>query len=489
MAVHPKARFIVEFPLRPHASAPVLDRRRPALPHRSTAPTVAAVVPARNEQDTIGASIASLLAQTRPPDSIFVVVNNSTDDTYDRARRFTGRRVLDRPGGPVTCAVTVIDIGTNDDRRAGALNFAWSLTRHHDFVLTLDADSVLTPDCLSTLLADLSADASLGAVSALPSLRRDPADPHPSRLLVRAQRFEVTAQALRAVARSGRVPLQGGQCSLFRVSALRDVVAAPGHPGPWGAGSGAEDARLRMDLADAGFGAGLSGAARSSAAAIRTLEGVRAQQVKRVAGLHRLGRQLPPATRLTRLLAWRTGLTGHLASRLLFLILMAHASVTGAVAAEWWWLVPPLAAVLVNLRAAVRMPDRSAADVAYALLYLPHELYRTALSLSHVLAIVHESGGCARDHGADQAAAECGQRVRMIGPGPAVLVVLGVGGATALLGWLALPGVLGGVVVTASWLVLGLLAAAQSVGDLRTLVGRLRPPALSVPASRAAVPR
>jgi biofilm PGA synthesis N-glycosyltransferase PgaC len=488
VAVHPKARSTVEFSLRSHASAPVLDRRRPALPHRSAAPTIAAVVPARNEQETVGASIASLLAQTRPPDSIFVVVNNSTDDTYDRARRFTGRRVLDRPGGAVSCAVTVIDIGTNDDRRAGALNFAWSLARHHDFVLTLDADSVLPADCLSALLDDLSADGSVGAVSALPSLVRDPADPHPLRLLVRAQRFEAMAHALRAAARSGRVPLQGGQCSLLRASALRDVVDAPGHPGPWGAGS-AEEARLRMDLADAGFATNLSAAARSSAAAIRTLGGVRAQQVKRVAGLHRLARQLPLPTRLTRLLAWRTGLSEHLASRLLFLILMGHALLTGAVSAQWWWLVPPLIAVLVNLRAAAGMPDRSAADVVYALLYLPHELYRTALSLSHVLTIVHESGGCTRDHGADQAAAECGQRVRMIGPGPAVLVVLGVGGATALLGWLALPGVLGGVVVTASWLVLGLLVAGQSVGDLRTLVGRFRPSLLSSAAPRVAVPR
>ncbi|MFD3443193.1 glycosyltransferase [Microbacteriaceae bacterium 4G12] len=492
VAVHPKARSTVDSPLRPHAVTPILDRRRPTLPRLSTAPTVAAIVPARNEQDTVGASIAALLDQTRPPDSIFVVVNNSTDDTYDRARRFTGRRTLDRPGGRVACAVTVIDIGTNDDRRAGALNFAWSLARHHDFVLTVDADSALAPDGLRTLLADLSVNEGLGAVTAVPSLLRPPAHPgdrHSSRLLVRAQRFEVTTQALRSVARSGRVPISVGQCSLFRTSALGDVVVAAGRPGPWGPGNGAEDARLRIDLDEAGFATGVSDGARSSAAAMRTARGVRAQQVKRVAGLQRLGRELPAASRLSRRFEWRSGLAGHLVSRLLFVLLVSHALVTGTVAGQWWWIVPSLITVLVSLRVVAAMPDRSAADIVYALLYLPHEIYRTALSLSHVIAVVHESAGCARDHGADQAAAECGERVRVTGPAPVMLVAVGAAALVVLLGWLALPGVLGGTIVAAGWLALGLLGIGQSLAELRTLVGRPRLPVLTVPSLRAVVPR
>ena len=452
-------------------------------------PTVAVLVPARNEQDTVGACIASLLEQTRPPDSIFVVVNNSTDDTYDRARRFTGRHALDRPGGGVTCAVTVIDIGTNGDRRAGALNFAWSLARHHDFVLTVDADSALEPDGLRILLDDLSADDSLEAVSAVPSLLPDPADPHPTRLLVRAQRFEVTAQALRAAARSGRMPLSVGQCSLFRTSTLREVAAAAARPGPWGGGTGAEDARLCIDLDEAGFATDMSSRARSSAAAMRTPRGVWAQHVKRVAGMQRLSRELPAASRLARRFEWRSGLVGHLVSRLLFVLLVTHALVTGAVTGQWWWLAPPLITVAMNLRVVAAMPDRSAADLAYALLYLPHEVFRTGLSLLHVIAVVHESGGCARDHGADQVAAECGERVRVIGLAPVMLVAVGAAALVALLGWLALPGVLGGAVVATSWLVLGLLVAGQSLAELRTLIGRPRLPILSGSSLRAVVPR
>ena len=43
--------------------------------------TIIAVIPARNEETTIVACIASLLDQERPPDGVVVVINNSTDRT------------------------------------------------------------------------------------------------------------------------------------------------------------------------------------------------------------------------------------------------------------------------------------------------------------------------------------------------------------------------------------------------------------------------
>jgi biofilm PGA synthesis N-glycosyltransferase PgaC len=482
-----KARSVVESPLRPFSSP--VDRRRPAFPCPPGAPTVAAIVPARNEQEGIGGSIRSLLDQTRPPDSIFVVVSNSTDDTFSRARRFSGRRVLNRVGGPVTCEVTVIDIGSDGDRRAGALNFAWSLARHHDFVLTVDAGSVLQSHCVRALLDDISADEELGAVSAVPSLVGTPADSGLARILARAQRVEVTAQALRAVARTGSVPLHVGQCALVRASALRDVVARGTRPGPWGHGDGAENVRLGIDLAGAGYRAGVSASARSATAALRTPRAVLAQQAKRIAGIQRRSRDLPTVARLAHRVEWRTGLSGHLVSRLLLAILAAHALGTGSMAGHWWWVVPPLVAVLVNLRIVAGMPDRTAADVLYALLFVPHELYRTVLSLFHVVTLAHERRGCVRDHGADQAAAECGQHVRVIRIRPSALITAGCAAGVALPAWLALPAALREGAIAGAWVLFVLLVAGQSVTGLRMLAGRRRLPIPALPAPLRSVPR
>lgn len=56
----------------------------PAAARRSTAPTITALVPAYNEEQWIGEALASILAQTDPPDEIVVVDDGSSDQTAER---------------------------------------------------------------------------------------------------------------------------------------------------------------------------------------------------------------------------------------------------------------------------------------------------------------------------------------------------------------------------------------------------------------------
>ena len=53
--------------------------------------TITAIIPAYNAGVLIEEAIASVLAQTRPPDEIIVVDDGSSDDTGERARRFGAR--------------------------------------------------------------------------------------------------------------------------------------------------------------------------------------------------------------------------------------------------------------------------------------------------------------------------------------------------------------------------------------------------------------
>lgn len=105
---------------------------------------VLALIPAHDEEATVGAAVRSLLTQTCPPDRVVVVADNCSDRTAVRARRAGARVFVSRD---------------NRTRKAGALNQA---LRHllptlgdDDVVMVMDADSVIARDWLATALATL----------------------------------------------------------------------------------------------------------------------------------------------------------------------------------------------------------------------------------------------------------------------------------------------------------------------------------------------
>ncbi|MEV7521604.1 glycosyltransferase family 2 protein [Streptomyces sp. NPDC091371] len=125
------------------------------------------LVPARNEELGVLTSLESLAGQTRRPDLIIVVVNNSTDRTFDFAQQFA-----DDERTPPT---VVLDLPDNPHKKAGALNYGlgWlrealggrltSAVRH---VLVMDADTELHPKFIERARNVISSDPELGGVSA-----------------------------------------------------------------------------------------------------------------------------------------------------------------------------------------------------------------------------------------------------------------------------------------------------------------------------------
>ena len=103
-----------------------LDRR-----HRVTV-----LVPAYNEAASVADTIRSLRAQTHPPTEIIVIDDCSTDGTGWIAEA-AGAQVVRPP--------------TNTGSKAGAQNFALPLVRT-EFVMAVDADTILAPDALEQLL-------------------------------------------------------------------------------------------------------------------------------------------------------------------------------------------------------------------------------------------------------------------------------------------------------------------------------------------------
>ncbi|GAA0621205.1 glycosyltransferase family 2 protein [Streptomyces crystallinus] len=125
------------------------------------------LVPARNEEVGVFTSLRSLAAQTRRPDLIVVVVNNSTDRTEEYANQFA-----DDPQTPPT---VVLNLDDNPHKKAGALNYGleWlrqavggRLTSNVRHVLVMDADTELHPKFIERARNVIASDPAIGGVSA-----------------------------------------------------------------------------------------------------------------------------------------------------------------------------------------------------------------------------------------------------------------------------------------------------------------------------------
>lgn len=95
------------------------------------------MIPAYNEAPVIRATLQSLWSQTRRPDKILVVDDGSSDDTGSIAASL-GAEVVRPP--------------SNTGLKAGAMNFGLRHVRT-EWLVTLDADTILAPDALQEIVA------------------------------------------------------------------------------------------------------------------------------------------------------------------------------------------------------------------------------------------------------------------------------------------------------------------------------------------------
>lgn len=179
---------------------------------------ITALVPAHNEEDQIGDTIDSLLAQIRPPERIIVIADNCSDRTVEIAR---GK------------GVEVYETVDNKHKKAGGLNQVLDRILPTlgplDAVLVMDADSTLGPEFLSHGLERL-ATGLWGGVGG--TFTGKPGGGFVGML----QRNEY-ARYVRDVQRlQGKALVLTGTATLFRAIALQEVVEArrtrelPGQP-------------------------------------------------------------------------------------------------------------------------------------------------------------------------------------------------------------------------------------------------------------------
>jgi cellulose synthase/poly-beta-1,6-N-acetylglucosamine synthase-like glycosyltransferase len=385
----PAARPPADAPLEPGFADDFSSVLENLTGHRST---IGCIIPAYNEEESIAGVIESLLGQTRVPDVIHVVVNNSSDGTVRVASEFAGPHQIENDLGEQFTEVFVHDIGKNPDKKVGALNYGYSLVEGYDYLLGVDGDTMADSKAVEYLETEAVSDSRIGGISAIYSIDDRPIKGLVGKFLIAGQRTQFAAFNLQNLLRGRNMAVLGGQFSIFSTNALRDVMRQNHQSTPWVRDSEVEDSLLSLQIKSAGYLTKISPFARADVGGMTTLKGYDAQQVKWTYGAIELmwpgqrgdtkGQPFHPNLRLR----WfeNFGMLTNLFVRVAFLILLAGSLSIGAFIFSPWWLIPPVVATLLNLRIARTMKEHNSRDLLFAGLVFPAEIFMW-IRLSHFL--------------------------------------------------------------------------------------------------------
>ena len=440
--------------------------------------TISCIIPCYNEQDTIADVLKSLLAQTRLPNVIHVIINNTDDDTPEIARSFQGRHSRTVKGEEFVTTVHVHDMGVNPDKKVGALNYGYFLSRGYDFILGVDGDTTLARDCVERLELEMTDDPRIGGLSAIYTIDKSRHKGLMARFLVAGQRAQFAAFNMDNLIRGRNMAVLGGQCSLFSLRALEMVMVRHHQQAPWVRDSEVEDSKLSLQIKDAGYSTKISATARAFVGPMTNLRSLHGQQVKWNFGAIDLfwpgqrgdnkGQPLHPNLRLR----WYENISMgfNIASRLGFLLLLVAALSIHAFVFNPIWLIPPAIAMVLNLRLSLAMKDKSASDILYAALALPAEMYMWIRMGHFVSAWTQFLAQSDKDNWAAQANAEKGKGSAYVMPLVVLIAVLG----GAIYAWSQQSVGVQSAILSLGWPVLYLATIAQTVFMLRKLVRRHR---------------
>jgi len=377
---------VVEGHAFPDDFASVLEH---ATVHRST---IGCIIPAYNEEESIAQVIEALLGQTRVPDVIHVVVNNTSDATVKIASEYSGPHEITTELGEQFTEVFVHDIGKNPDKKVGALNYGYALVEGYDYLLGVDGDTTADRRAVEYLENEAVSDSRIGGISAIYTIDDRPIKGFIAKWLITGQRTQFAAFNLQNLLRGRNMAVLGGQFSIFSTTALRDVMKANHQNSPWVKDSEVEDSLLSLQIKSAGYLTKISPFARADVGGMTTLKGYDAQQVKWTYGAIELmwpgqrgdtkGQPFHPNLRLR----WfeQFSMLTNLFVRVVFITLLVASLSINAFVFSAWWLIPPLIAAALNYRMARAMEKSNSRDVAFAVLLFPAEIFMW-IRISHFI--------------------------------------------------------------------------------------------------------
>lgn len=173
-------------------------------------------VPAHNEAQVIRTTIESLLSQTHKTD-ITVISDNSTDDTANIVRNIAA----------INNRVTLIETVGNKYKKSGALNTAYQNIdlEPYDYVLSVDADTVVAPDLVEQALIEFRLDPQLGAVCSRAGVIKQVTNGFFEKLIYHWQYVEYAEFDRSRIGQDRKIRVAHGMCAMYKVEAIKAVMS------------------------------------------------------------------------------------------------------------------------------------------------------------------------------------------------------------------------------------------------------------------------
>lgn len=311
---------------------------------------ITVLVPAHNEEHTIGETIESLLAQTRKADQIVIIANGCTDRTAVVARKYP---------------VIVMELPRLKHRKSEAMNRGWNIyARHADLVVSMDADTVLAPNAIEDWEKESQKRLFGGSTSKFTIQQPG--------YWCRMQKSEY-AYNIQQGLNHGWTSVLAGAGSAFSGFALREIADRDDREGPWSYESAVEDFELTYRLREAGYRTYVSRTVRAYTDGMKNMKSLWGQRMKWQAGtcqdLLRFG-----VNRLT-IRDWGSQILNLIGPviRMLWVTVITLALYLDTLTIVWWGLLVPFLFMAINLKTAVRIPFKDKWDIFMAVTIIPTE--------------------------------------------------------------------------------------------------------------------
>ena len=163
--------------------------------------------------------------QTRLPDVIHVIINNTNDDSPEIASHYAGphTRMTPRASSTTVSRPRHRQEPRQEGRRA---QLRLLPRRGLDFLLGVDGDTTPEPDAVEALVGEITSDDRIGGISAIYSIDDSALEGVMARFLIAGQRAQFSAFNMQNLLKGRNMAVLGGQFSIFSTRALRRVLHA-----------------------------------------------------------------------------------------------------------------------------------------------------------------------------------------------------------------------------------------------------------------------
>lgn len=342
------------------------------------------VLPSHNEEDSIGQTLQSIVNLKKPEGiilDVFIGLDNCSDGTEDVVRKFSD-----------SLNIYTMETVNNKERKVGNLNQLYRLffgdlskkvdnpAPQHSLVvdnivafLGIDADVYLEKNSLMTLYEELESDYRIGAVSANYTCTRD-AKNLLGKFLTGLQSKDFASWTIKQKVDNYHAQINGGQMSLFRAEALKDLFDNSHLNGIYNGDTATEDLELTQRLREYGWKTVISKNARCYVDSMKNMRSLYSQRKKWFGG--KLD-YMTSALSHDSIVMWGQELLlwSNIILRLSVAVLIGLSLWLDMFKWNWFWIIPLLLAAILNCVVTIKTPYHTFIETLFSLTGIPTEFW------------------------------------------------------------------------------------------------------------------